>query len=324
MFTSAEALALLSAAHAQDRLAHAYLITGPAGSGKRALAAALSSLILAQPGDTTGHPDVHIAEPESKSRRILIEQIRALEHELHMRSLLGGQKIGLILDADRLQPNAANAFLKTLEEPPAHTHLLLLSAQPEQMLETILSRCIEVSLRLVERVALTGGQRALLGALRSFARSGRAELPHIFGLVREFQTLLAQAKADIQAQADTDFKAEEKHYKQTTDARAWLDDREDYWKAIVEARYVAARAGLLETLEQWSADSLRQQHGAPELDLPEFAADTAALAARHSTPTLLRKADALETLRENLNRPGVQEQLAIECAFLRAFGEGRD
>ena len=321
MFTSAEALALLSAAHAQDRLAHAYLITGPAGSGKRALAAALSSLILAQPGDTSGHPDVHIAEPESKSRRILIEQIRALEHELHMRSLLGGKKIGLILDADRLQPNAANAFLKTLEEPPAHTHLLLLTAQPGQMLETILSRCIEVPLRLVEKVALTDGQRTLLGALQSFARGGRAELPHVFGLVRAFQSVLSQAKAGIQAQADTDFKAEEKHYKQTTDARAWLDDREDYWKAIVEARYVAARAGLLETLEQWSADSLRQQHGSPELDLPEFAADTAALATRHSTVSLLRRADALEGLRENLNRPGVQEQLAIECAFLRAFGE---
>ena len=319
MFTSTEALDLLCAAHAQDRLAHAYLITGPAGSGKRALAAGLSSLILGQPGDTLGHPDVHLAEPESKSRRIVIEQVRELERELHMRSLLGGKKIALLIDADRLQPAAANAFLKTLEEPPAGTHLFLLSAQPEQILETILSRCLEVPLRLVEKRAPSPAQEALLAALRAHARHQRPELPHIFGLVREFQSLLAQAKDAIRDETDSAYKAEEKHYKQTSDAARWLDDREDYYKALTEARYLATRADLLATLEAWWADALRQHHGSPELDLPECAADTAALAVRHTAPQLLRKTAALEQLRENFNRTGVQEPLAIECAFLAAF-----
>ena len=316
-FTTDAAYQLLATAHAQDRLAHAYLITGPVGSGKAALATRLAALLLGS--DSAAHPDHHRVEPETKSRRIVIEQIRELERELHMRSLLGGKKVGLLIDAERLQPQAANAFLKTLEEPPAGTHLFLLSAQPEQILETILSRCLEVPLRLLERRELSTPQRALLDSLRAHARHEKPALPQIFGLVRDFQSLLAQAKDALRDETDDAFKAEEKHYKQTTDARHWLDDREDYYKALTEARYLATRADLLATLESWWADALRQHHGSPQLDLPECAADTAALAARHTAPPLLRKTAALEQLRENFNRTGVQEPLAIECAFLTAF-----
>ena len=317
-FTADAAFQLLATAHAQDRLAHAYLITGPAGAGKLALATRLAAHLLGT--DTPlEHPDCHRLEPESKSRRIVIEQVRELEHTLHLRSLLGGKKVGLLIDADRLQPQAANAFLKTLEEPPAGTHLLLLSAQPEQILETILSRCLEVPLRLVERRELSPQQSALLESLRAYARHEKPALPHIFGLVRDFQSLLAEAKDAIRDDTDAAYKTEEKHYRQTTDARHWLDDREDYYKALTEARYLATRADLLATLEAWWADTLRQHSGSPQLDLPECAADTAALAARHTAPQLLRKTAALETLRQNLNQTGVQEPLAIECAFLAAF-----
>ncbi len=82
-----------------------------------------------------------MAEPESKSRRIVIEQIRELEHTLQMRAADGQKKIVIISEADRLQPQAANAFLKTLEEPPANSLLLLLSALPEALPDTIISRC---------------------------------------------------------------------------------------------------------------------------------------------------------------------------------------
>ena len=326
-FTADEAFSLLQGAHAHNRLAHAYLITGPAGSGKRTLASQVCTLLLGQKLTDLQHPDIHVIEPESKSRRILIEQIRELERNLHMRSLLGGHKIGVIVDADRLQPNAANAFLKTLEEPPGHSSLLLLSSLPDQLLETIVSRCLEIPLRLVEARAATPLQIKLLTALQAHARQATPGLVEAFRLVREFQLLLGEARETIQSEADAASKAEEQHYKQTSDAGKWLEDREDYYKALVESRYVAARHSLLETLEQWWADALRQQAAHPTgqttttLDHPTFATDTATLGARHSTTTLLRKSDAFETLREHLANPGIQEQLALECAFLRAFGE---
>jgi DNA polymerase-3 subunit delta' len=110
-FTEDEAFSLLQRAQSLDRLAHAYLLTGPVGSGKRALANRACELLLGEKLKDFQHPDVHVIEPESKSRRILIEQIRELEHSLQMRSLLGGCKVGVIVDADRLQTGAANAFL---------------------------------------------------------------------------------------------------------------------------------------------------------------------------------------------------------------------
>jgi DNA polymerase III subunit delta' len=319
-FTDDEAFSLLQRAQTQDRLAHAYLLTGPMGSGKRALAERFCELLLGSKHPAFEHPDVHLIEPESKSRRILIEQIRDFEHSLQMRSLLGGHKIGIIVDADRLNPNAANAFLKTLEEPPGHTHLLLLSAAPEQVLETILSRCLEIPLRSLGQRQPTPLQTQLLSALQHHARHTAPGLVEALTLVREFQSLLAAARETLQAETDAALKREEQHYKQTSDARAWLDDREDYYKALVESRYQGVRQGLLETLEQWWADALRQQAASPSpLDYPGFATDTASLGERHSTTALLRKAAALEKLREHLANPGVQEPLALECAFLHAF-----
>ena len=321
-FTADEAFTLLEGAKAQNRLAHAYLLTGPIGSGKRALANRIAGMLLNGELADFKHPDVHVIEPESKSRRILIEQMRELERNLHMHSRLGGHKIGVIVDADRLQPNAANAFLKTLEEPPGNSSLLLLSSLPDQLLETILSRCLEIPLRAVEARKLTPLQEKLLVALQGHARQEKPGLVEAFRMVREFQVLLGEAREAIQTDADAALKGEEQHYKQASEAGKCLEDREDYYKALVESRYVGARHSFLEILEQWWADALRQQAEAgATLDYPDFATTTATLAQRHSTATLLRKAEAFETLRGHLANPGVQEQLAVECAFLRAFGE---
>jgi len=321
--TASDALSLLRNAHAQDRLAHAYLITGPSGSGKRQLATQLCGLVVGDEKDPIHHPDVHTIEPESKSRRIVIEQIRELERELQMRSARGGRKAGVIFDADRLQQQASNAFLKTLEEPPARTHLILVTSLPDQLLETILSRCIEVPLHPIGRPALLPRQEELLGILKQASQRPGTEIPQVFGLVREFQKLLSQAKETAQAWGDAELKVEEQKYKQIADSK-WFEEREDYYKALVEARYVGERSRLLETLEAWWADVLRHQamaeNAAPHLDFPAFAADTAALATRENQESALRRSAAFESLREQLGNPGIQEPLAIEVAFLKAFG----
>src|SRR5205807_6077688 len=144
-FSRTAAFRYLRRAHEQNRLAHAYLISGSPGSGKRLLAAELANLVNGtEQGDVFSAKarEIFVAEPESKSRRIVIEQVRALEHALQMRASASRRKVAIIAEADRLQPQAANAFLKTLEEPPKDSLVLLLSALPEVLPDTIVSRCI--------------------------------------------------------------------------------------------------------------------------------------------------------------------------------------
>lgn len=318
-FTQKAAFDLLRQAFERDRLAHAYLITGPAGSGKRELAANLAALVNgmdARGDEALKHPDVHVAEPESKSRRIVIEQVRELEKELQMRSMLGGKKVGILFDADRLKVEAANAFLKTLEEPPNHSLLLLTTTQPEALPDTIISRCISVSLSSTGKREPTPAETRLLNILRANTDRSGGVAP-AFGMVREFIVLLQQAREAIVAESDAQQEEEEKRYKQTTDGE-WLKDREEHFKALTESRYVQERFRLVAVLLNWWTDALRQQNGNAHLEYPDFAADTAKVAARDTTGVLLKKVGAIEELRENLDR-NVQEQLAIEAAFLRTF-----
>ena len=143
-FSLEQAFEYLSEANAQGRLAHSFLFSGPEGSGKRRLVAEFFRTVN---GNLTDAADFHGIEPESKSRKILVEQIRELEASLRMHATRAKVKFGVVYEADRLMPQAANAFLKTLEEPPDHSVLILVTALPEALLDTIRSRCIEVSLR---------------------------------------------------------------------------------------------------------------------------------------------------------------------------------
>src|SRR6266436_2057313 len=148
-FSRTTALEYLRRAHEQSRLAHAYLISGPPGSGKQPLAADLASLVNGTPATdvfSAKAREIFVARRESKSRRIVIGQVRDLDHALQMRASNCRRELAIIPDADRLQTQAPNAFLKTLEEPPKDSLLLLLSALPEALPETILSRCIAIPL----------------------------------------------------------------------------------------------------------------------------------------------------------------------------------
>src|SRR5260370_27646961 len=116
-FSRTTDLEYLRRARQQTRLAHAYLITGPPGSGKQLLAADLASLVNGTPATNVFSArarDIFVARPESKSRRIVIAQVQDLEHALQMRASNGRRKVAIIPDADRLQTEAANSFLKTL------------------------------------------------------------------------------------------------------------------------------------------------------------------------------------------------------------------
>ena len=154
-------IGLLQAALRNNRLAHAYLFHGQVGIGKCLTAVRLAqALNCEQPPasdnqDSCGacrscrqivartHPDYTVIEPdqEAATPQIKIEQIRAIEQQFVYRPLVGERKICLIDDADRMTIGAANAILKTLEEPPGHSLFILVSGRPHALPITIRSRC---------------------------------------------------------------------------------------------------------------------------------------------------------------------------------------
>jgi DNA polymerase III subunit delta' len=154
-------ITLLQASLRNGRLAHAYLFHGEARIGKLMTAVRLAQALNcehpshADSLDSCGrcqsclqiaartHPDYIVIEPdpESATPQIKIEQVREIEQQFIYRPLIGERKICLIDDADRLTIGAANALLKTLEEPPGHGLFLLVTNRPQALPITIRSRC---------------------------------------------------------------------------------------------------------------------------------------------------------------------------------------
>ncbi len=161
-------------AYAAQRLHHAWLITGPRGVGKATLAWRIARFLLAAPrGQEAGlfaspapasldvpadHPVARrvaaLSDPglvlvrrpwDAKAERlkqeITVDEVRRLKHFFELSATDGGRRVVIVDAADEMNPNAANALLKVLEEPPADTTLLLIAHQPSRLLPTILSRC---------------------------------------------------------------------------------------------------------------------------------------------------------------------------------------
>ncbi|HJT21728.1 MAG TPA: DNA polymerase III subunit delta' [Nitrospira sp.] len=154
-------IAALQIAVGRQRMAHALLFHGEAAIGKRLTADRFAQALSCEQGppgrtidpcgicrscrqiDAKTHPDFFVVEPdpESATPQIKIEQVREIEQQMMYRPLVAERKICIVDDADRMTIGAANALLKTLEEPPDHSLFLLISSRPASLFATIRSRC---------------------------------------------------------------------------------------------------------------------------------------------------------------------------------------
>jgi DNA polymerase-3 subunit delta' len=142
----------------KGRLHHGYLFLGPDGVGKKTVALSLAQALHCEnpQGDFCGrcagcariqkgnHPDVRIIEPLAGKKEISIQQVRGVEKELSYRSFSGGKKIAVIDPATLMNGPAQNALLKTLEEPPQNSLIILIAQNAGGLAPTVRSRCLSV------------------------------------------------------------------------------------------------------------------------------------------------------------------------------------
>jgi DNA polymerase III subunit delta' len=330
---NSQGVQLLQRSLARGRLGHAYLFTGDSLAELELLATTLAkTLNCLEPQKISGaatdccdecvncrkienlnHADIHWARPESKSRVITIDQMRDVMQQIQRKPTEAGYKIAVIVGADRLNVQAANAFLKTLEEPPQKSVLILLSTEPSRILETILSRCLRLNFS-------TGVARELSAEqsywLQQFSSAAAAAEKSFLGRYRLLDSLLQRLNA-IREKVEENLTARSPLEKYADAEKGLREKWEDELKAAVEAEYRRQRAEVLLLLQWWLRDVWLFTIGGGEalLHLPQIAgADE--VAQRINTKQARENLDVLEQT-QRLLYSNVQEALALEVGLLK-------
>ncbi len=187
------AIDLLAAHIAHEQTRHAYLITGPQGVGRRTLALRFAQALNCReppmPGqpcrqcsnckriEAMQHPDLAVVQAEHEGEVLRIDQMRELQHILALAPYEARYKVALLLRFEEAHTSAANAMLKTLEEPPAQVLLILTAKSAESLLPTIVSRCEVIRLRPISIDETAKG----LQELKGISSTAADQLAHISG-----------------------------------------------------------------------------------------------------------------------------------------------
>jgi DNA polymerase III subunit delta' len=303
-----EAYACLVRSARADRMAQAYLLLGPPEDQGIPLAIRVQQALFCETGTGCGtcaacrhvagrvHPDAMWVEPQKRSRIISIDQIRGVCAQMSQTAFAGGWKSCIILGADRLGDAAANAFLKTLEEPPGRCVFFLLTDSAQGILPTILSRC--------QRVLLSETQARLEGAFGSalteiLTQYGAGGIVDGMVLAEKLGGLLKCMKETAEAEVKAEKKDDE------------MEEESAIWQARSSARYRAWRMLLMRAVLQWQRDLLilAGGGGTDVLEFPECAdvlrAQAGALTYRAALGRVLSAADMYRRMEQNIGEQAV-------------------
>jgi DNA polymerase-3 subunit delta' len=331
-----DSVRLLQRSLARGRLGHAYLFSGPDLHALENVARALAkALVCEQPPkvsdaglpmdscdrclschkvDEQNHPDVIWVRPESKLRVVTIDQVRDLMQTIYLKPTQAPFKVGIIVSADRLNVQAANAFLKTLEEPPGDSVIILLTTEPQRILETILSRCLRLNFAAGSVYQHNSEFVQWLGQFAEVAAGGQRSLLNRYQLLSIVLDRLNTIKAGI-----TETLTSRSLLERYDDLEAKTRDRfEAELDAAIEAEYRRQRTDVLAGLESWFRDLwlLAMGLGQTENSYPDLSAVTKRVAKRISVEQALTNIETIEQT-QRLLATNVQEALALEVGFLK-------
>ena len=319
------AVQLLQEHVAKQRVRHAYLVTGPLGVGRRTLALGLAQALNCPQPKAPGqpclecstcrriremtYPDLHVVQAELVGGLLKVDQVRELQRSLALTPYEGKYRVAVLLRFEEANPNAANALLKTLEEPNSQVVLVLTAESAEALLPTIVSRCEVLRLhpltpQVVEKAlesqwGLPDEQARLLAHV-SDGRPGYAlrlhQQPELFeqrqSWLEELTQLLASSRVERFTFADKMAKAKDKEALRSM-LLTWLS----FWRDVLLAASGAAESGGV---------------ACSNLDwLPQVQAQAERLTLAQAQGIVCRVQETMELINRNVNT-----RLALEVLML--------
>lgn len=250
---------------AENRLAHALLIHGQNLPQVERFAEQLSTRLLGIQADPENleeklfrHPDVFTLRPSKKSRIISVDDTRETIRNIQHSPQAGDRKVAIVFEVDRFNTSAANAFLKTLEEPPLNTTILLLTTRPHSLLATIRSRCQLFRLPTAASSFDDPAAQAWLESYQTWLEDlltggpgGKASIPHFiigaYSLIERFSHI-------IETLGKVAWKTQSKHLPEdmkdderiALESRISISIRQDFLAAMENATETLARKKLFD------------------------------------------------------------------------------